>query len=65
MLIALAVMGYYVYQYFLGAESKAPPSCRAALNACIANCRKTTTEAADNQACQQRCRDQATACEAR
>jgi hypothetical protein len=64
-LIALAVIGYYVYQQFLGSESEAPPSCKAALNACIANCRKTTSEAADNQACQQRCADQARACEAR
>jgi hypothetical protein len=61
-LIALAVIGYYVYQQYLGSESEAPPSCRAALNACIANCRKTTSEAADNQACQQRCRTQAEAC---
>lgn len=65
MLIALAVIGYYVYQQYLGAGSKEPPSCRAALNACIANCRKTTSEAADNQACQQRCTDQARACEAK
>ncbi|HEX7053144.1 MAG TPA: hypothetical protein VF211_04320 [Burkholderiales bacterium] len=64
MLIALAVIGYYVYQQYLGAESEAPPSCRAALNACIANCRKTTTEAPENQACQQRCRSEAAACEA-
>lgn len=62
LLIALAVLGYYVYQQFLGAESEAPPSCKAALNACVANCRKTTSEAADNQACQRRCRDQAAAC---
>lgn len=65
MLIALAVIGYYVYQQYLGDGSKAPPSCRGALNACIANCRKTTNEAADNQACQQRCTDQARACEAK
>ena len=61
-LIALAIIGYYVYQQFLGAESEAPPSCKAALNACIANCRKTTSEAADNQACQRRCSAQAEAC---
>ena len=65
MLIALAVIGYYVYQQYLGTGSEAPPSCKAALNACIANCRKTTSEAADNQACQQRCRDEAAACEAK
>lgn len=62
-LIALAVVGYYVYQYFLGSESEAPPSCRAALNACTAKCRKSTSEAAENQACEQRCRAEAAACE--
>lgn len=62
MLIALAVIGYYAYQQYLGSGSEAPPSCKAALNACIADCRKTTSEAADNQACQQRCRTQAETC---
>lgn len=64
-LIALGVIGYYVYKQFLGSESKAPPSCKAALNACIADCRRTTSEAADNQACQQRCNEQAEACQAK
>lgn len=63
MLIALAVIGYYVYQQYLGDASKAPPSCKAALNACIANCRRTTTEAPENQACQRRCSEEARACE--
>ena len=63
MLIALAVIGYYVYQQYLGRESEAPPTCKAALNACIADCRKTTSEAADSQACQQRCSEEARACE--
>lgn len=62
-LIALAVVGYYVYQQFLGSEASAPPSCKAQLNACIASCRKTTSEAADNQACQQRCSQQAETCQ--
>jgi len=62
-LIALGVIGYYVYQQYLGRPSEAPPSCKAALNACIASCRKTTSEAAENQACQQRCSEEARACE--
>lgn len=65
-LIVLAVIGYYVYQQFLGSESKAPPSCQAALNSCIADCRRySSSDASENQACQTRCRDQAAACEAR
>jgi hypothetical protein len=62
-LIAIAVIGYYLYQQYFGAEADAPPSCKAQLNSCIATCRRTTSEAADNQACQQRCNQQAEACQ--
>lgn len=65
LLAALAVVGYYVYQQYFGAEADAPPSCKAQLNACIAICSRTTSEAPDNQACQQRCTEQARACEDR
>lgn len=65
-LIVLAVIGYYVYQQFLGSDSKAPPSCQAALNGCIADCRRySSSDASEAEACQTRCRDQATACEAK
>jgi hypothetical protein len=65
-LIALAVIGYYVYQHFLGSESNAPPSCQSALNSCIADCRRySSSDASENEACQKRCREQAAACEAK
>ncbi len=60
-LIALGVAGYYGYQYFLQAEEK--PSCKAQLNACIAKCRRTSTEAPEMTACQQACRAKADACQ--
>jgi hypothetical protein len=64
-LVALAVIGYFVYQQFLGSGASAPPSCKAALNGCISECRRTTSEAADNQACQTRCQAQFDACQNR
>lgn len=66
MLIALAVIGYYVYQQFLGSGSEAPPSCsKAALNSCIPDCRRYTNDAPETQACQDACRARAEACEAK
>ena len=61
-LVALAVIGYYVYQQFLGKESERPPSCKAQSNACLAMCRKTTSEAPDYKACQEQCEQKAAAC---
>ena len=61
LLIAIGVAGYYGYKYFIEAEQA--PSCKAQLNRCIANCRKTTSEAPDTQACQARCQRDANACE--
>jgi hypothetical protein len=61
-LALLALAGYYVYKNVLMAPD-APPSCKAALNSCVANCRKTNTEAPDVQACQERCTRAADACE--
>ena len=64
-LLVLAILiagGYYLYKKVLMAPD-APPSCNAALNSCIANCRKTNTEAPEVQACQQRCARTADACE--
>lgn len=62
-LVALAVLGYYVYQQYFGSVADAPPSCRAQLNECTIICNRTKTEAADYQACEQRCNDQAAACQ--
>ncbi len=62
MLIVLAVIGYYLYQQYFGAETPAPPSCKATLNGCIATCRRTTSEAPESQACQRKCMQEADAC---
>jgi hypothetical protein len=64
-LVVLAILiagGYYLYRNWLIAP-EAPPSCKAALNDCIANCRKTNTEAPEVQACQERCARTADECE--
>ncbi|TMH23890.1 MAG: hypothetical protein E6H63_17600 [Betaproteobacteria bacterium] len=66
-LVALAIVigaGYYAYKHKeLWMAADEPPSCKAALNSCVANCRKTNTEAPDVQACQERCARDAEACE--
>jgi hypothetical protein len=61
LLIVIGFVGYWVYNHLLFSDE--PPSCKATLNACVASCRKTTSEAADYQACQERCRQQAEACQ--
>ena len=64
-LVVLAILiagGYYLYKNVLMAPD-APPSCKAALNSCIANCRKTNTEAPEVQACQTKCQQDADTCE--
>ena len=64
-LVVIAILvagGYYLYKNWLIAPD-APPSCKAALSSCIANCRKTNTEAPDVQACQTKCQRESDACE--
>ena len=61
-LALIALAGYYLYKNWLMAPDEAP-SCKAALNSCVANCRKTNTEAPDVLACQERCARDAEACE--
>ena len=58
------VAGYYAYKYVMEPETVSAPSCKAQLNSCIANCRKTNTEAPQVQACQQACNRDAADCEA-
>jgi hypothetical protein len=60
LLIAIVAAGYYGYQYFTQAEQA--PSCKMQLNRCIANCRKTATEAPQVQACQEDCEQKAAGC---
>lgn len=65
-LVVLALFvagGYYAYKYAMEPESTSAPSCKAQLNSCTVNCRKTTTEAAQYQACQQDCNAKAASCE--
>lgn len=66
-LVVIAILiagGYYLYKNVLMAPD-APPSCKAALNSCISNCRKTSTEQPELQACQAKCQQDADACEQR
>jgi hypothetical protein len=63
-ILALAgVAGYYIYKSVIEPESVSAPSCKSQLNSCMANCRKTTTEAPQAQACQEACQRDAAACE--
>jgi hypothetical protein len=61
-LILVGVGVYYVYQALFATPTE-PPSCKAALNSCITQCRKTTTEAADAKACQDSCTRETESCE--
>jgi hypothetical protein len=56
----LAAAGYYAYTLFVAPSE--PPSCKATLNSCISQCRKTSTEAPALQACQESCQRDAAAC---
>ena len=67
-LVILAIAGaagYYIYKSVFEPESVSAPSCKSQLNSCIANCRKTTTEAPATQACQEACQRDASACESK
>lgn len=62
-LIALAIAvgaGYYAYQGVTGGDEA--PSCAAAQNACLQKCRRTATETAAAQNCQQACQREVDAC---
>jgi uncharacterized membrane protein YebE (DUF533 family) len=59
-LVALAFVGYYVYKNYLASDE--PPSCQAALQGCMKDCRRTTTEAPAAQSCQEACQRDAEAC---
>jgi hypothetical protein len=59
-LIALGVGGYYGYKMFVSPSE--PQSCAAQLQSCMANCRKTSTEAPEAKACQDACQRGAAAC---
>lgn len=59
--LAIAIAGgYYAYQAIW---SEPAPSCGGAFTACMQKCRRTTTENAAAQACQQACQGDQAACE--
>lgn len=63
MLVILAIavgIGYYAYQGITGAGEA--PTCKSAFAECMQICRRTTTEAAESQACQRACQRDADAC---
>lgn len=62
-LIVLGILaggGYYAYQAFTQGDDAV--SCAGAQNACMRNCRRTSTEAAAAQSCQQECQREAESC---
>ena len=64
-LVILAIAGaagYYIYKSVFEPESVSAPSCKSQLNSCMANCRKSTSEAPQAQACQEDCNRKAAAC---
>jgi hypothetical protein len=63
--LALAgAAGWWVYKNVFEADTVSAPSCKSQLNSCLANCRKTTTEAPQAQACQDSCQRNLASCEA-
>jgi hypothetical protein len=63
-MLAIAIFaGYYAYKGIWQSEDQ-PPSCEGAQNACIRDCRRTATEATDEQRCQQACSRDLEACKA-
>src|SRR6266446_6006752 len=49
----VAAGGYYVYKYVVEPDTVAAASCKSQQNSCLVNCRKSTSEAPQAQACQE------------
>jgi len=62
-LAAAVGAGYYLYQQL--AVDDAAPSCKAAQNACLQDCRRNATNNAVIQECQRDCQREADTCAAR
>lgn len=60
-IVAIAVVLYYAYKGFTGEEDV--PTCRGAFTECQQNCRRTRTESAALQSCQDFCKREAEECE--
>ncbi|MGH8623379.1 MAG: hypothetical protein ACREUB_08520 [Burkholderiales bacterium] len=64
LIVAIAIVAlYYVYRGVTGEDEA--PSCRGAHTSCLQNCRRTRTETADLQRCQEVCQRDFDACERR
>jgi hypothetical protein len=61
LLAIAAVAGYYLYQFI--SEVDEGPGCKDAFTSCMRYCRRTTTETAAAQSCQQACQRDFDACE--
>jgi hypothetical protein len=59
----VALVLYYAYRGVTGEDEA--PSCRGAYTDCLQNCRRTRTEAAALQSCQDFCKREVDACERR
>jgi hypothetical protein len=63
-IVAIAVVAlYYVYKGVTGVDEES--SCRSTHTACLQNCRRTRTEAADLQKCMDACQRDVYECERR
>jgi hypothetical protein len=66
-LVVLAIAaagGWWVYKNVFEADSVSAPSCESQQASCMTNCRKTSTDSAQIQACQDGCRRNMTSCKA-
>jgi len=61
-LVLFVVAGYYAYKYVVEPDTVAAASCKSQLNNCMVNCRKSTTEAPQAQACQEECTRKGASC---
>jgi hypothetical protein len=57
-----AVGGWWVYKNVFEADTASAPTCETQQAACLANCRKASTESAQMQACQEGCRRNFASC---
>ena len=56
-----AVILYYAYKGVMGEDEE--PTCRGIYTSCLQTCRRTRTESADLQRCQEGCQRDFDACE--
>lgn len=61
-LVLFVVGGYYAYKYVVEPDTAAAVGCKSQHNNCMVNCRKSTSEAPQAQACQEECNRKAAAC---